>query len=66
MTLAGRVWNTLNFDDRLRLLRHCGTITHEEIKRYEATLRWSALMPVTQNDLLAINFSGILERDVTP
>lgn len=66
MVLAGRVWNTLDADERMRLLRHCGTITHESIKQHEVTLSWNKLMPVTQNDLLAIDFSDILGRDVAP
>jgi len=66
MVLAGRVWNSLDSDDRMLLLRHCNTITHEDIKKHETSLLWDKLMPVTQNDLLSLDFCEVLGRDVIP
>lgn len=66
MKLAGKVWDTLEEHERLYLLRHCNTISHESIKKHESTLKWKQLMPVTQRDLLGIDFSGVLGREVQP
>lgn len=66
MKLAAIVWNKLSIDDRIRLLRHCKTITYESTKNYEATLKWNRLMPVTQRDLLDVDFSFVLGRDIQP
>lgn len=66
MELLGRVWNKLDEDDRMALLKHCRTITSDGIKQHEATLSWRELMPVTQRDLLNIEVESILGRDVCP
>lgn len=66
MKLAGKVWNTLSREDRMRLLAHCLSLKSDEIKKYESGLRWNDLMPVTQNDLLNVDFSSALGRDVQP
>lgn len=66
MTPAGKIWNGLDADERMVLLRHCNTITHESIKRHEAALSWDELMPVTQRDLMSVGFSAVLGRDVAP
>lgn len=66
MKLGGLVWNKLSIDERIRLLRHCASITYESTKNYEATLKWDKLMPVTQRDLLNVDFSSVLGRDVCP
>ncbi len=66
MKLAGVAWNLLSKEERLLLLRHCHTITYESIKKHEASLTWDALMQVTQDDLLNVDFSMVLRRDVQP
>lgn len=66
MELAGKVWNSLQADERMRLLRQCTTITSNSIKQMESQMKWQKLMPVTQRDLLSVDFSAILGRDVTP
>lgn len=66
MTLAGVVWNDLPQHERLILLRHCKTITHESIKQHEKTLNWNELMPVTQRDLENVDFESALQRQLAP
>ena len=66
MKLAGRVWNTLDEDDRMALLRNCNIITHESIKKIEVTRKWEDLWPMTQDALLEVDFSRVLGRDVQP
>lgn len=66
MKLAGRVWNQLDEEDRLCLLEYCKTLKSEKIKMLESKLNWNSLMPVTQNDLLEIDFSEALGKDVQP
>ncbi len=66
MKLAGKVWDTLSRGDREQLLAHCLSLKSVQIKKYESGLRWNELMPVTQDDLLKVDFSVVLGRDVQP
>lgn len=66
MTLAGVVWDKLSREERILLLRHCKTITHESIKEHESSLKWDELWPITQDDLLNVDFEIVLGRNAVP
>ena len=66
MTLAGRVWNSIESGERLELLQHCAMRMSDSLRMHESTLTWDSLLPSTQEDLLEVDFSEILGRDVTP
>ena len=66
MKLLGRVWNTLPQHERMTLLRHCKTVMSENIKQHESTLDWDALWPLRQDELLELDASAILHRDLQP
>ena len=66
MSLAGKVWNTLSVIDRLSLLASARRGGSSGILEHEAKLQWDKLLPSTQLDLLAVDWSVILGRDVTP
>jgi len=68
MILAEQVWDTLSVIDRLELL-HCACArAHRNLGllTFEATLDWDKLLPSTQKDLLNVDWSIVLGRDVTP
>ena len=68
MVLGGKVWNKkLNIDDRKLLLI---AVTYfdvsKELINIAAKLEWSELPPKIQEELLARDWSMILDRDVRP
>lgn len=66
MTLGGRVWNTLDENDRYLLLSATYPRRSEELLDLESSKNWNALLPSTQSDLLDRDWSMILDRNVRP
>lgn len=66
MTLAGKVWNTLDENDRYLLLHATYPNRSDVLLDAESMMNWNRLLPSTQNDLLDRDWSMILDRNVEP
>jgi len=66
MTYAGRVWNTLDEDEKRLLLVWTYPKRSDALLNLESKLTWDGLLPSTQRDLMERNWSQILDRNVRP
>jgi hypothetical protein len=66
MSLAGKVWKTLDTNDRYLLLSSAYPNRSDILHDLESQKDWNELLPSTQKDLTDVDWSGILGRDVTP
>jgi hypothetical protein len=66
MVLGGKVWNTLDRDDRKALLVATYPNRSQSIVKLESKRQWNDLLQSTQKDLLDVDWSMVLDRDVRP
>jgi hypothetical protein len=66
MSLAGKVWKTLDANDRYLLLSAAFPNRSDAILDLESQKGWNDLLPSTQQDLTDVDWSAILARNVQP
>ena len=66
MSLAGKVWKTLDKNDRYLLLSAAFPNRSDDILDLESLKRWDDLLPSTRQGLTDVDWSAILSRNVQP
>lgn len=66
MSLAGKVWNKIDTNDRYLLLSAAFPYRSDAISDLESLKKWAELLPSTQQTLTNVDWCQILGRDVAP
>ena len=66
MSLAGKVWKTLDINDRYILLSATYPNRSDAILDLESQKEWGDLLPSTQQDLTDVDWSAVLGKNVQP